>query len=265
MSQTDFIAWFYQNLAIPEQALIKARVYKKQLLENADLTISDRKWVNDDIETIDWRYCLKPATVTMPKYEDAEREYLEIALLHITLKSPTHVKRLAEVVQRTIPYPLIIVFEHEQALYISLADKRISRADSSKLTVEQFYESAWLTTQLNTESEIHQAFFASLQFNQFDHQDLYRHYQSLIACFNALDAAKLIGKYNLATGSQADKLLADKSRQEHLQAIKQLDSKLINVKAAVKAESQFNRKLALNVQIKQLKQQIEQLTSKLSA
>ena len=265
MSTEDFTTWFYNNLAIPEQALIKARVYKKQLLENADLTITDRKWVNDDIETIDWRYSLKPATVAMPKYEDAEREYIEIALLHIILKSPTHVKRLAEVVQRTIPYPLIIVFEHEQALYINLADKRISRADSSKLTVEHFYESGWLNASLQAGSPIHQAFFASLQFNQFDHQDLYRHYQSLIACFNALDAAMLIGKYNLATGSQADKLLADKSRQEHLQAIKQLDSQFINLKAAVKAESQFNRKLALNVQIKQLKQQIEQLTIKLSA
>ena len=265
MSQTDFIAWFYQNLAIPEQALIKARVYKKQLLENADLTITDRKWVNDDIETIDWRCSLKPATVAIPKYEDTEREFIEIALLHITLKSPTHVKRLAELVQRAIPYPLIIVFEHEQALYINLADKRISRADSSKLTVEHFYESGWLNASLQAGSPIHQAFLASFQFNQFDHQDLHRHYQSLIACFNALDAAKLVGKYTLATGLQADKLLADKSRQEHLHAIKQLDSQLVSVKAAVKAESQFNRKLALNVQIKKLKQQIEQLTIKLSA
>lgn len=265
MSSENFTNWFYNNLAIPAQALIKARVYKKQLLENADLTITDRKWVNDDIETIDWRYSLKPATVAIPKYEDAEREYIEIALLHITLKSPTHVKRLAEVVQRTIPYPLIIVFAHEQALYISLADKRINRADSSKLTVEQFYESGWLNANLQTASEIHQTFFTSLQFNQFDHQDLHRHYQSMIACFNALDAAKLIGKYSLATGSQADKLLADKMRQEHLQAIKQLDTQLVSIKAAVKAESQFNRKLVLNVQIKQLKQQIEQLTIKLSA
>ena len=265
MSTEDFTTWFYTNLAIPEQALIKARVYKKQLLENADLTISDRKWVNDDIETIDWRYSLKPATVAMPKYEDAEREYIEIALLHIALKLPTHVKRLAEVIQRTIPYPLIILFEHEQALYISLADKRISLADSSKLTVEQFYESGWLTTQLNTESEIHQAFFASLQFNQFDHQDLYRHYQSIIACINALDAAKLIGKYTLASGSQADKLLADKWRQEHLRTIKKLDSQLVSLRAAVKGESQFNRKLTLNVQIKELKQQIQQATLKLTA
>jgi hypothetical protein len=265
MSIEDFTTWFYNNFAIPEQALIKARVYKKQLLENADLTITDRKWVNDDIETIDWRYSLKPATVAIPKFEDAEREYIEIALLHITLKSPTHVKRLAEVVQRTIPYPLVIVFAHEQALYISLADKRINRADSSKLTVEHFYESGWLNASLQAESQIHHAFFASFQFNQFDHQDLHRHYQSLIACFNALDAAKLIGKFTLAAGSQADKLLADKWRQEHLQAIKQLDSKLVSIKAAVKTDSQFNRKLALNVQIKQLKQQIEQLTLQLSA
>ena len=55
----------------------------------------------------------------------------------------------AEVVQRAIPYPLVIVFEYEQSLDISLADKRINRADSSKLTVAHFYESGWLSTDTN--------------------------------------------------------------------------------------------------------------------
>lgn len=251
--------WFYQQLGLPEKALLQARIYKKQLLENADLTISDRKWINDDIETIEWRYTLKPATVAIPKHEDAEHEYIEIALLHITLKVNTHVKRLSEVVQRAIPYPLIVVFEHDNNLWVSLADKRISRSDSSKLTVEQFFESGWLNGSA-APSEVITQFGSSLGFTQLAQLDLYAFYQAIITRFNALEAAKHTGKFTLTVDVEADKL-----RQQHLQTLKQLELQLLSLRAQVKNETQFNRKLEGNVQIKQLKLQIQHITNQLSA
>ena len=260
MSEPPNPNWFYQQLGLPEKALLQARIYKKQLLENADLTISDRKWINDDIETIEWRYTLKPATVAIPKYEDAEREYIEIALLHITLKANTHVKRLSEVVQRAIPYPLIVVFEHADSLLISLADKRINRSDSSKLTVEQFFESGWFDKDSVNLTEIHRHFLQNLAFTKLPHLDLYVFYQAIITRFNALEAAKHTGKFTLTADLQADKL-----RQEHLQTIKQLELQLVSLKAKVKNETQFNRKLETNILIKQIKQQIQHITTQLSA
>jgi hypothetical protein len=259
MSESINSTWFYQQLGLPEKALLQARIYKKQLLENADLTISDRKWINEDIESIEWRYTLKPATVAIPKYEDAEREYIEIALLHITLKANTHVKRLSEVVQRAIPYPLIVVFEHDNNLWVCLAEKRINRADSSKLTVEQFFESGWLNG-LAAPSEVITQFGSSLGFTQLAQLDLYAFYQSIITRFNALEAAKHTGKFALTADVEADKL-----RQQHLQTLKQLELQLVSLKAQVKNETQFNRKLEGNVQIKQLKQQIQHITNQLSA
>ena len=259
MSESISSTWFYQQLGLPEKALLQARIYKKQLLENADLTISDRKWINEDIESIEWRYTLKPATVAIPKYEDAEREYIEIALLHITLKANTHVKRLNEVVQRAIPYPLIVVFEHDNNLWVSLADKRINRADSSKLTVEQFFESGWLNGSVAT-SEVITQFGSSLRFTQLVQLDLYAFYQAIITRFNALEAAKHTGKFTLTADVEADKL-----RQEYLQTLMQLELQLVSLKAQVKNETQFNRKLEGNVQIKQLKQKIKHITTQLSA
>lgn len=259
MNESISSAWFYQQLGLPEKALLQARIYKKQLLENTDLTISDRKWINEEIETIEWRYTLKPATVAIPKHEDAEREYIEIALLHITLKANTHVKRLSEVVQRAIPYPLIVVFEHADSLLISLADKRINRSDSSKLTVEQFFETGWFNDSAD-QPEIIAQFGLSLGFTQLAQLDLYAFYQSIITRFNALEAAKHTGKFTLTADVEADKL-----RQDHLQTLKQLELQLVSLKAQVKNETQFNRKLEGNVQIKQLKQQIQLITNQLSA
>ena len=265
-SLASVVDFFYSKLNLPQAAYLGARIYKKQLLENADLTITDRKWVNEDIESLEWRYTLKPTTTNIAKYEDADREYLEIALLHIKIKSDTHVKRLGEVIQRSIPYPLIVVFECGQRININLADKRINRADASKLKVEKFFESGWLNADLADQtngvaagSAIHVAFIENLSFQQLMHQDLYAFYQSLITRFNALEAAKHIGKFALTEGAEADKRL-----QEHLHTIKQLELQLSSLKAQVKNETQFNRKLEGSMQIKQVKQKIQQITHQLT-
>jgi len=255
-SLANFVDFFYSKLNLPQAAYLGARIYKKQLLENADLTITDRKWVNEDIESLEWRYTLKPATINVAKYEDADREYLEIALLHIKIKSDTHVKRLGEVIQRSIPYPLVVVFEYDNRININLADKRVNRADASKLKVEQFFDSDWLFSN----SEIELAFFEQLNATSYSHQDLFAYYQDLVRRLLALQTAKLTGKYSLTANAEADKL-----RQENLQALKQLELQLVSLKAQVKNETQFNRKLEGNVQIKQIKQQIQHITTKLSA
>lgn len=255
-SLTNFVDFFYSKLNLPQAAYLGARIYKKQLLENADLTITDRKWVNEDIESLEWRYTLKPATINVAKYEDADREYLEIALLHIKIKSDTHVKRLGEVIQRSIPYPLVVVFEYDNRININLADKRVNRADASKLKVEQFFDSDWLFS--NSETEL--AFFEQLNATSYSHQDLFAYYQDLVRRLVALQTAKFTGKYSLTADAEADKL-----RQENLQALKQLELQLVSLKAQVKNETQFNRKLEGNVQIKQIKQQIQHITTKLSA
>jgi hypothetical protein len=255
-SLANFVEFFYSKLNLPQAAYLGARIYKKQLLENADLTITDRKWVNEDIESLEWRYTLKPATINVAKYEDADREYLEIALLHIKIKSDTHVKRLGEVIQRSIPYPLVVVFEYDNKININVADKRVNRADASKLKVEQFFDSDWLFSNSETELE----FFEQLNATSYSHQDLFAYYQDLVRRLVALQTAKFTGKYSLAADAEADKL-----RQENLQVLKQLELQLVSLKAQVKNETQFNRKLEGNVQIKQIKQQIQHITTKLSA
>ena len=94
----------------------------------------------------------------------------------------------------------------------------------------------------------------------YSHQDLFAYYQDLVRRLLALQTARFTGKYSLTADAEADKL-----RQENLQALKQLELQLVSLKAQVKNETQFNRKLEGNVQIKQVKQQIQHITTKLSA
>jgi hypothetical protein len=133
----------YQHLAIPETCHLGKRVFKKLFIENAQLGITDKKAFQDDIETVTWQYTLKPNTIQIQSYEDDEREYLEVALLEVELRDARRHKRIAEVIHRAVPYPVILVFNQkseieDQKWLLSLAHKRFSLSEREKIIADEF-------------------------------------------------------------------------------------------------------------------------------
>ena len=80
---------FYSRTAIPESCHLGKRVYKKLFFENAQLDVTDEKAFQEDIDTVTWQYTLRPKTILVSRYEDQEREYHEIAVLHVELSTRT--------------------------------------------------------------------------------------------------------------------------------------------------------------------------------
>ena len=77
----------YKRLAIPDACYLGKRVFKTLFHEHAVLGITDKKAFAEDIDTITWQYTLKPTTVPIQPYADDQREYLEIAILQVNLKT----------------------------------------------------------------------------------------------------------------------------------------------------------------------------------
>src|SRR5258708_21580363 len=98
---------------LPPDALVHQRVPKKLLLENGAPTAADKRRINDGIEELRWIASLKPTTVGITDFRDASREYLEIAVVQMTLRGGAQVRRLTELVHRAIPYPLVLLGEFE--------------------------------------------------------------------------------------------------------------------------------------------------------
>ena len=113
---------FLSNLGIPGACLLDKPVFKKMFLDHAELDLTDRKALGEDVGRIRWQYTLKPDTINIAAYQDGEREYLEIAILSVELSSPTKAKRIAGFMHRAIPYPLILVFEHQRKVSVSVAE-----------------------------------------------------------------------------------------------------------------------------------------------
>lgn len=128
-----------QALGLPDSCRVEQRVPKKLLLENGVPTASDKRLITDAIEEIQWFAALKPNTIGVPDYRDAQREYLEIAVLVVTLRGtvkPASCSRLAELVHRAVPYPVLLLLVEGQTVALSLAHKRWAQNEASKVVLD---------------------------------------------------------------------------------------------------------------------------------
>src|SRR5690606_28459351 len=130
-------------LRLPEGCRVDQRVPKKLLLENGAPTASDKRLITEAIEEIQWIAALKPNTIGVPSYRDALREYLEIAVLAVTVRGvvkPASRSRLAELLHRAVPYPVLLLLAapqmEGQSLILSLAHKRWAQNEAAKVVLD---------------------------------------------------------------------------------------------------------------------------------
>lgn len=83
-------------LCLPADTLVNQRVPKKLLLENGAPTGADKRQINEGIEELTWVAALKPGTIGVPEFRDGVREYLEIAVLSLTLRPEASPRKKAQ-------------------------------------------------------------------------------------------------------------------------------------------------------------------------
>ena len=253
---------FYEHLGLPKACYLGKRIFKKHFHDNAKLTAMDKKALSEDVDTIDWRYTLKPSTIHIPKFSDDVRDYSEIALIHVCLKERKRQHLIAQLIQRSIPYPLILVLEHDGSLLIEAADKRVSQADSEKMVVENFFDTGWL--QLDEPSEVQQEFLNDFCVSRFSYANFYAFYQDIVQRIVALNCAERTGRYSLpAVDDSAQGDAPAMRRLEHLRALHELEKQQASLRSAMKNETQFNQRVELNMRIKKLTDEMASIQAQL--
>ena len=132
MKPFDLIA----ALALPDSALVDRRVPKTLLIENGAPTAADKRRIREGVEEIRWLAALKPTTIGVAEYRDSNREYLEIAVLKLTLRTGAPTERLTKLVHRAVPYPVLLIAWQGDASELSLAHKRWSQGEAGKTVLD---------------------------------------------------------------------------------------------------------------------------------
>jgi hypothetical protein len=233
----------YKYLALPEACYLGKRVFKNLFLKNAQLGATDKKAFDQDVDSILWQYTLKPATVPIPPCRDDQREYLEVAVLQANLQHVTRHQRIAEAIHRAIPYPLLLVLACESRVAISVANKRFSQSDKSKIVAEELFSTEWLNP--DSPTAVENDFLVSLNFKALPQTNLYTLYNGWIDRLIGLQCARFSGQYKLGPPGAVWKI-----RRDQLAKCQQIEQNIAELRSQLKSETQFNRQVELNMRIK---------------
>lgn len=244
MTVVDLIA----ALELPEGSHINQRVPKRILLDNAAVTASDKRAINAGIEELRWVAALKPANIGVPLYRDAIREYLEIAVLQLILRPEARIQRLLELVHRAIPYPVLLFFElqtHHDQPGMSVVHKRWSQGEFGKMVLDG--EITSVTWSPVIDGAFRPAFCAALALRLQSRTSLMAVYQGWMDSVFTLQASRRTGAF--ASAGTVDQAIA---RREALRECERLEAELTTLRAQVSRETQMNRRVDLNLRIRQL-------------
>lgn len=234
-------------LDLPTSSRVDQRVPKKLLLENSVPTAADKRIINEGIEELLWLAALKPTTISVPEYRDDVREYLEIAVLRLTLRAAAKATRITELIHRAIPYPVFLIQPQPGGLALSLAHLRWSQGQSGQTVLD----GPLITATVATETPATDAFLASLNVTGQPRQHLHALYQGWMERFEAHAAARLTGSFTLAPNAAAAE-----RRRTVLAEHERLSREMTSLRTRAGKETQLNRRVELNLQLKQLESRL---------
>lgn len=256
MIQPPGVSGFVAALDLPAGSRVDQRVPKKLLLENGAPTAADKRLINDGIEELLWLAALKPTTIGVPEYRDEVREYLEIAVLRLTLRATAKVTRLVELVHRAVPYPLLLLTEQGERTGLSTAHKRWSQGEAGKTVLEGNVVAAEWGTEYD--GERWPAFRDALALGKQPRTTLYLLYQGWIDTLLALQAARLTGAFSVAANAEHAT-----ARRDALQEWTRLDAEIARLRATATKEKQMSRRVELNLELKRVEAAIVAARAKL--
>jgi hypothetical protein len=234
-------------LALPPGSRVDQRVPKKLLVEHGAPTAADKRQINDGIEELLWVAALKPTTIGVPEYRDANREVLEIAVLSLALRPEAKANRLMELIHRAIPYSVFLVTEQANAVTLSLASKRLAQNEAGRVVLDD----APITCLLDARRQPAADSLAGLSLAAQPRVHLLALYNGWIACLEALLAAKITGKLEPAFDPAAQE-----ARRQALADHARLQRDIAALRGQAEKEKQVNRRVDLNLEIKRLEAEL---------
>ena len=253
-------------LEVPKNCIVDSVIPKKQIFEAGDLKTKDQRIFTVLIKQIKWCYNFTEDNIRVSKYSDELRNYDEVELINITLKydnvhkidvgkfkEDDKIDRIADIVMRFIPYPIILTMQYDNELKFYSAHIRDSKADSEKIVIDgKILSTNWMN--IDRLSEIEDDFISKIQFDNLDRTDFYKFYNSYFESILQHDGAVMAGGTVDLSVEEIKKIYDE---------IAILDLKIKEIEKEISDEDNFNARMELNIKAHGFKQEKENLINKL--
>lgn len=248
---------FYEKLNIPKSCLLDKTIFKKIFLDNADLLSSDKKILTNVVKKIIWKYTLKPETINIMPYKSEDRDYLEIEIIEVQITDILKSKRIAEIIMRSIPYPILLVFIKDNKIQLATGDMRRNLNDSLKVTVDSLVFTDWF--EIGKLDEFVNSLIESINFEYLNCNNYYQLYKDITKKLNIYNLSKTKGEIIVLSEIK----MSDDDIKRCCDDIQIIDNQIIKLKSQIKKSDSIKEKVEINIQIDKLKKEKEVLISKI--
>ena len=201
-------------------------------------------------------YVLNSSTINIAPFVNDEYYYEVIVYLKVKLKQKDKVDKISKIINNNIPNPLVIIYEFDKQYSISTAIKRLSKTEKNKTVVEESNTTNWLD--ISSLSENDKKFIESISLGKIPYTNLFDFYKTINDKIYIFKNSDKIGEYE----DISDKKTLEESKQIS-EKIEKLEAELKKTLSKIKRESQFNKKMELNVKAVEINKKIEKLKGKL--
>jgi hypothetical protein len=217
----------------PKNAAFGRVLPKNKIYEHGSVSSTVRQLFVRQVEQIVWQHKLAPETVNLK----ASKAVPEIQIFSITLKGDELKPEVLRCIDMAIPFPIIFELRFDGKVKPVAAFKRPSEADASKWVISEYFDGD-LAPGDTPRKPLPMV---------FDLEALYGHLLLPLMPYPARSGEVL------------------QERVERMELIRLKHREVERCEARLRKEKQFNRKVAINAELRDLKQELENLTRPLSA
>lgn len=240
---------------IPPQASIHAPITKKQFGEKATLSVTEKRILKEEITTITMRGLLQTRTSGIEEYIDKEYCYNQIIFAEVEIKNEAKAASVAAMIQKAFPAPMFVVIHCRDYYSVNWCEKRINQTDHSKRVIEKQEITRFFS--IEDEEQIVKQWLNSLDITKIACATLKELYDELSAKLLMLQTAQEAGRFIVA---DAQAIYGYRAILEHLKTNREEQKSLL---AQIKVETQFNARLKLTCQLKELQIKENELKNKI--
>lgn len=241
-------------IKVPEKARVNKKVPKNMFYRNADLNKAETKTFVDEIQSVQLLAMLNSDSIRVAPFINEDYNISDVALMIVELKGRGREEKVANIIHAAIPYPLFIVFAHNNEVRFSTGMKRLNKNDSSAVMVEDINYSPWIDPQYPL--PVQKTFLESLALETMPFDNLYRLY---LAMDNRIYLTGVIDLIDVYPSPSVNVSMI----QAMLEEIGEMEKAIKNLNSTMKREKSFAHQMEQHVKIQNLQQQLNNLLTQL--
>lgn len=230
-------------LNLPSSTSIERKLFKKQFLDNFSLTTNEKKILSECVDSITLNNLLNKDSINISPFKNETHNYQEIAVISVEINNQSKAKEITNIILH-IPYPVVLILIYKEQIQINISPKRLNISDVSKLVVEEQYFTKWIDFKNLT--SIDETFLHSLNIDNHSFRNFLAFYESFIDKLISYNASIYSGTFSIS-----------KDTKMILENIQKTEAQIIDIKNKIKKETNFNDKVNMNMQLKNLNDKLK--------